>query len=98
MQSRVGEPLVADRNRVALLAFIAALGEESLRRVADLGDERFRTARGAKALVAEVSDTAERFFAKRGYEGQQRNTISVGDEWLANTTMKKKLAANEGTP
>ena len=25
---------------------------------------------------------------------QQRNTVSVGDEWLANTTMEKPLAGN----
>ena len=54
--------------------------------------EKLAAARGAKAITAEVSDTAERFFAKRGYEGQQRNTISAGDEWLANTTMKKTFA------
>ncbi len=59
--------------------------------------EKLAAARGAKALTAEVSDTAERFFAKRGYEGQSRNTISVGDEWLANTTMKKTFVA-EVTP
>lgn len=54
--------------------------------------EKLAAARGAKAIVADVSDTAEPFFAKRGYEGQSRNTISAGDEWLANTTMKKTFA------
>ena len=33
------------------------------------------------------------FFEKRGYVAQQRNSISVGDEWLANTTLQKQLAA-----
>jgi putative acetyltransferase len=42
----------------------------------------------------EASDTAEPFFAKRGYAGQQRNTVSMGDEWLANTTMKKSLGGD----
>ena len=56
--------------------------------------EKLAASRGAKAITAEVSDTAERFFAQRGYEGQQRNTISVGDEWLANTTMKKTFAVD----
>ena len=36
---------------------------------------------------------AREFFAKRGYVMQQRNSISLGDEWLANTTMHKQLAA-----
>ncbi len=40
-------------------------------------------ARGAAALTVEASDTAGTFFLKRGYMGQQRNTISIGEEWLA---------------
>lgn len=55
--------------------------------------EKLSTARGANALTADVSDTAQHFFARRGYEGQQRSTISVGDEWLATTTMKKTFNA-----
>lgn len=53
--------------------------------------EKLAAARGATALTVEASDTAEPFFAKRGYAGERRNTVSVGDEWLANTTMKKSL-------
>ena len=43
-------------------------------------------------LTVDASDKAERFFAKRGYVARQRNTVTVNDEWLANTTMKKTLA------
>lgn len=57
--------------------------------------EKLAAARGAKVLTVEASDTAEPFFIKRGYSGEQRNTVSVGDEWLASTTMKKLLAAND---
>jgi putative acetyltransferase len=32
------------------------------------------------------------FFAKRGYVGKQRNTVTINGEWLANTTMQKTLA------
>lgn len=56
--------------------------------------EKLAGARGATALMAEASDTAEPFFVKRGYTAQQRNTVSVGDEWLANTTMKKSLGGD----
>ncbi|MEW6768433.1 MAG: GNAT family N-acetyltransferase [Pseudomonadota bacterium] len=56
--------------------------------------EKLAAARGAKSLTAEVSDTAQQFFARRGYEGQQRNSVSIGDEWLANTTMKKTFVAD----
>lgn len=55
--------------------------------------EKLAGARGAKALTVEASDTAERFFAKRGYVATQRNSVTVGDEWLANTTMTKTLSA-----
>ena len=55
--------------------------------------EKLGLARGAKRLTADVSDSAQDFFAKRGYEPKQRNTVRRGDEWLANTTMEKKLEA-----
>jgi putative acetyltransferase len=59
--------------------------------------EKLAGARGAKRLVADVSDTAEDFFRRRGFQPQRRNSSPVGDEWLATTTMEKRLAANEGT-
>ena len=34
-------------------------------------------------------------FEKRGYIAQQRNTVSVGDEWLANTTLHKTLNSSQ---
>jgi putative acetyltransferase len=54
--------------------------------------EKLAGARGAEKLTVDASDTARGFFEKRGYVAQQRNTISVGDEWLANTTLIKQLA------
>ncbi|RTL51319.1 MAG: GNAT family N-acetyltransferase [Bradyrhizobiaceae bacterium] len=57
--------------------------------------EKLAGARGATRLTVDASDTAEPFFKKRGYAGESRNTVTVGDEWLANTTMKKMLAAND---
>ena len=59
--------------------------------------EKLSTARGVSHLSVDASDTAREFFAQRGYEPQQRNSVSVGNEWLSNTTMKKTLAAKEGT-
>jgi putative acetyltransferase len=55
--------------------------------------EKLATGRGASHLLVEASDNATEFFQRRGFEPQQRNSIAVGDEWLSNTTMKKKLAA-----
>lgn len=57
--------------------------------------EQLASSRGARRLTAEVSDAALDFFKRRGFVAQQRNTISVRGQWLANTTMEKKLAAME---
>ena len=53
--------------------------------------EKLAGGRGAGKLTVDASDTARGFFEKRGYVAQQRNTVTVGDEWLANTTMTKQL-------
>jgi putative acetyltransferase len=53
--------------------------------------ERLAAARGASKLIADVSDSALDFFRKRGFVPQIRNSRPLGDEWLANTTMEKKL-------
>ena len=55
--------------------------------------ENLAGGRGAGKLSVDASDSARGFFEKRGYVAQQRNTVSVGDEWLANTTLQKQLAA-----
>jgi putative acetyltransferase len=55
--------------------------------------EKLAGARGVAKLVVDASDSARGFFEKRGYTAQQRNTVSVGGEWLANTTLHKQLAA-----
>jgi putative acetyltransferase len=57
--------------------------------------EKLAGARGAKRLTADASDTARGFFEKRGFEAQRRNTVSLGDEWLGNTTMEKRLGPAE---
>ena len=53
--------------------------------------EKLAGGRGAKSLSVDASDNAQGFFAKRGYIAMQRNSITVNDEWLANTTMQKTL-------
>jgi putative acetyltransferase len=54
--------------------------------------EKLAGARGAKRLTVDASDTAEEFFRRRGFQPQRRNSVPLGDEWLANTTMDKPLA------
>lgn len=57
--------------------------------------EKLAGGRGAQSLSVDASDTAQGFFAKRGYTAQQRNSVTINDEWLANTTMKKALGAGQ---
>lgn len=60
--------------------------------------EKLAAARGAQKLTADASDTALGFFVHRGFEPQQRNSVSSNGEWLATTTMKKELATpTQGT-
>lgn len=59
--------------------------------------EKLAGARKAEKLTVDASDTARGFFEKRGYVAQQRNTVTVGDEWLANTTLHKTLAKREAS-
>jgi putative acetyltransferase len=53
--------------------------------------EKLAQARGAARLDADVSDTARGFFERRGFTAERRNTVALGDEWLGNTTMQKRL-------
>ena len=57
--------------------------------------EKLEAGRGSAQLVADVSDSAQSFFKRRGFVPKQRNTMPLGNEWLANTTMEKKLTAKE---
>lgn len=56
--------------------------------------EKLASSRGAQSLTVDASDTAQGFFAKRGYTAKQRNSISINGEWLANTTMQKTLGTS----
>ena len=60
--------------------------------------EKLAASRGAGHLTATVSDSAQQFFKRRGFVARQRNTVPVGDEWLANTTMEKQLSRKENAP
>ena len=57
--------------------------------------EKLAGARGAERLTVDASDNAQEFFRKRGYVAQQRNSVTINGEWLANTTMQKALGGGE---
>jgi putative acetyltransferase len=60
--------------------------------------EKLAAARGTARLAAEASDSARGFFERRGFVAQRRNTVALGGEWLANTTMEKPLSATRSAP
>jgi putative acetyltransferase len=57
--------------------------------------EKLAGARSATKLTVDASDNAQEFFRKRGYVAQQRNSVTINGEWLANTTMQKTLGGAE---
>ena len=57
--------------------------------------EKLAAARAAKEVTVDASDSARGFFEKRGYVARTRNTVTIAGEWLANTTMSKKLAPTQ---
>jgi putative acetyltransferase len=62
--------------------------------------EKLTRSRGATHLTVDASDTAQPFFAKRGFVAQRRQTVPCGDEWLGNTFMEKRFEAqaSQGAP
>jgi putative acetyltransferase len=92
----VGFASLAANTRIDMLyVHPAAAGEGAAAMLCD-ALEKLAAARGAKALTVEASDTARGFFEKRGFTARTRNTVSLGGEWLANTTLEKKLGGEEG--
>ena len=93
----VGFASLANNSRIDMLyVHPAAAGQGAGAMLCD-ALEKLAAARGSKELEVEASDNARRFFEKRGFVAKTRNTISLADEWLANTTMVKPLAAGEGS-
>ncbi len=91
----VGFASLADNTRIDMLyVHPAAAGQGAGAMLCD-ALEKLAAARGAKELTVDASDAARGFFDKRGYSPRTRNTITLGGEWLANTTMVKPFGAKE---
>jgi putative acetyltransferase len=91
----VGFASLADNMRIDMLyVHPAATGQGAAAMLCD-ALEKLAAARGTKELTVEASDTARGFFEKRGFTAQTRNTVLLGGEWLANTTLVKVLAGKE---
>ena len=90
--SPVGFAALEGKDKIDMLyVHPAAAGQGVAAMLAD-ALEKLAGARGAAQLIVDASDSARGFFEKRGYVAQQRNSVSLGDEWLANTTLSKQLA------
>jgi putative acetyltransferase len=91
--SAVGFAALASNTRIDMLyVHPVAAGQGAATLLCD-ALEKLAAARGAKELTVEASDAARGFFEKRGFVGRTRNTVALGGEWLANTTMVKPLSA-----
>jgi putative acetyltransferase len=88
----VGFVTLKDNRSIELLYVHPAVARHGVGGLLLEAVEKLAAARGASQLVVDASDTAREFFARRGFVPEQRNSVSVGDEWLTNTTMKKRLA------
>jgi putative acetyltransferase len=87
----VGFAALAENRRIDMLyVHPAASGQGAGVMLCD-ALEKLAAARGAKEISVDASDAARGFFEKRGFSAQSRNTVSLGGEWLANTTMTKPL-------
>jgi len=87
----VGFASLANNTRIDMLyVHPAASGQGAGAMLCD-ALEKLAGARGSKELTVDSSDAARGFFEKRGFSAQSRNTVSLGGEWLANTTMTKPL-------
>jgi putative acetyltransferase len=94
--SAIGFAALADNRRIDMLyVHPAAAGHGAGAMLCD-ALERLATGRGSKEITVEASDTARGFFERRGFVARTRNTVLCGDEWLANTTMVKRLGPPAG--
>ena len=96
----IGFASLADNARIDMLyVHPAASGQGAAKMLID-ALEKLAAGRGAKELSVDASDSARGFFERRGFVAKTRNTVALGGEWIANTTMVKPLIAPaaRGTP
>jgi putative acetyltransferase len=95
--SPVGFASLEGKDKIAMLYVHPAVAGQGVAAMLIDALEKLAGSRGAEKLSVDASDSAYGFFQKRGYVAQQRNSVSAGGEWLANTTMQKQLAAREAS-
>jgi putative acetyltransferase len=92
----VGFASLAENKKIDMLyVHPAAVGQGAGAMLAD-ALEKLAAGRGSTELTVDASDSARGFFEKRGFVPRTRNTVALGGEWLANTTMSKTLSPQKG--
>ena len=89
----IGFASLTDNTRIDMLYVHPAAAGQGAGAMLCNALEKLATARGTKELSVDASDSARGFFERRGFVAKTRNTVAVGGEWLANTTMIKSLSA-----
>jgi putative acetyltransferase len=90
----IGFAALADNIRIDMLYVHPAAAGQGVATMLCDALEKLAAARGSKELSVEASDTARGFFERRSYVAKTRNTVTLGGEWFANTTMVKPLVAS----
>jgi putative acetyltransferase len=88
----IGFVALADNLRIDMLYVHPAATGQGVGEMLCDALEKLAAARGVRELSVDASDSARGFFELRGYAPKTRNTVALGGEWLANTTMVKPLA------
>jgi putative acetyltransferase len=94
--SVVGFIALEGADKVDMLYVHPAVAGQGIGRLLLDAVEKLAASRGTARLKVEASDSASGFFQHRGFVATTRNSVLRGDEWLANTTMEKQLAAAPG--
>ena len=81
--SPVGFAALAGQDKIDMLYVHPAATGQGVGNMLIDALERLAGSRGVAKLSVDASDSARGFFEKRGYVAQQRNSVSIGDEWLA---------------
>jgi putative acetyltransferase len=95
--SPIGFASLEGKDKIGMLYVHPAVVGQGVGRLLVDALEKLAGGRGVANLKVDASDSARGFFEKRGYVAQQRNTVTVAGEWLANTTLQKQLAAKEAS-
>jgi len=88
----IGFASLDDNTRIDMLYVHPAAAEQGAAAMLCDALEKLAAARGTKELSVDASDSARGFFERRGFVAKTRNTVALGGEWLANTTMVKPLS------